>query len=341
LPETGTYSIFIDPPGITTASLGLLLSRTVEGTLMVAGPAVTFSTSRVGQDGRYTFTAQAGAPLTLVTSGSTFASFVAVRLYGPDGGLYFNSNTYPNESVTFDFTPATTGTYSIDVDPAGASIGQFGIRLAAEATGSIVVDSAETTVSMQAGQNGRYTFSGTAGDRLGLGVTSLTATPSGQNISITIFKPDGVRLVNCSALTAAGSCNLPALPETGTYSIFIDPPGITTASLGLLLSRTVEGTLMVAGPAVTFSTSRVGQDGRYTFTAQAGTPLTLLMSGATFASFVAVKLHLPNGSQYSHLNVYPSQTNTLNFAPATTGIYSIEVDPNDSSIGQVSLQVTP
>ncbi|RJS15433.1 hypothetical protein DRW03_33505, partial [Corallococcus sp. H22C18031201] len=256
LPVTGTYIVLIDPPGTATASAGLLLSHTLEDTVQVDGDAVTFTTTRIGQDGNYSFTAGAGANLTLVLSGGTFANNATVRVFKPDGNQLTNTTAYPNQSYTLDFTAATAGTYAITIDPYSANTGQLSLRLVQEASGSAgTIDADATTVSLGAGQNGRYTFTGTAGDRLGLGVSSLTTVPASQYVSINVLKPDGSSLVSCGGYNAPGNCNLPVLPVTGTYSITMDPPGTATASVGLLLSRTLEDTVLVDGAAVTFNTS--------------------------------------------------------------------------------------
>ncbi|MCP3170229.1 IPT/TIG domain-containing protein, partial [Myxococcus qinghaiensis] len=182
---------------------------------------------------------QVSIAVTALTLGGS--SSASLRIYDPAGTLVSTFSVYAPGA--FDLPPAQKhGLYTAVLQPGSGAVGfRASLSWTREQRGAIIVDGAVVSLAGRSGRNGRYTFSGTAGEKLGLGVTSLTTTPSGQNISITILKPNGAQLTNCFSLTAAGSCNLPALPETGTYSIFIDPPGITTASLGLLLSRTVEG----------------------------------------------------------------------------------------------------
>ncbi|WP_338863274.1 beta strand repeat-containing protein [Myxococcus stipitatus] len=340
LPVTGTYAITVNQTGMATASVGLLLSRTVENTLIVDGTAVTFSTARVGQDGRFSFTAAANTNLTLVATGGTFPNYATVQVLRPDGGSIIGRTAYPNDSVTWDFTTTTAGTYSITVDPLAANTGQLSLRLVQEASGGAgSIDGTATAVSLGVGQNGRYTFNADAGDRLGLGVTSITTVPASQPVTIEVRKPDGTQLVNCSSYTAPGNCNLPVLPVTGTYAITVNQTGMATASVGLLLSRTVEDTLIVDGTAVTFSTARVGQDGRFSFTAAANTNLTLVATGGTFPNYASVQVLRPDGNSVIGRTAYPSDSYTWDFTTTTAGTYSITVDPQAANTGQLTLRL--
>ncbi|NTX01681.1 IPT/TIG domain-containing protein, partial [Myxococcus sp. CA040A] len=307
LPMTGAYVVTVNQTGMATASLGLLLSSTVEASLVVDGTAVTFSTTRVGQDARYTFTATANTNVTLVATGGTFPNYASVQVFRPDGSSITSRTAYPNDNVTWDFLTTTSGTHVITVDPQAANTGELTLRLVQEASGSAgSIDGTPTTVSLGVGQNGRYTFSGDAGDRLGLGVVSITTVPASQSVTFEVRKPDGTLLINCSSYTAPGSCNLPVLPVTGTYAITVNQAGMATASAGLLLSRTVEDTLVVDGAAVTFSTARVGQDGRFSFTAAANTNVTLVATGGTFSNYASVQVLRPDGNAIISRTAYPN-----------------------------------
>ncbi|MFY2557227.1 pre-peptidase C-terminal domain-containing protein [Corallococcus terminator] len=340
LPVTGTYAITVNPAGVATASMGLLLSRTVEGSLTVDGSAATFSTTRVGQDGFYTFTASANANLNLVLTGITLAPSTQLRVLKPDGSQLASLTTSSPTGYAVDFTAPTTGTYSITVDPYRASTGQMTLKLVGEATGSAgSIDGTLTTVSLGAGQNGRFAFSGTTGDRLGLGIPSFSTVPSGESVAISVLKPDGSSLVSCSSISTSDNCDLPVLPVTGTYAITVNPAGVATASMGLLLSRTVEGSLTVDGSAATFSTTRVGQDGFYTFTASANANLNLVLTGITLAPSTQLRVLKPDGSQLASMTTGSTAGHTLDFTTPTAGTYGIAVDPYRASTGQMTLQL--
>ncbi|UYI18553.1 hypothetical protein [Myxococcus xanthus] len=340
LPMTGTYSLTVNPSGTVTATVGLLLSTSLGDVLTVDGPAHTFSTARVGQDGFYTFSANANSNLTLLITGNSFGSNTLVRILRPDGAQLTSQTTGSATGYTVDFTPPTTGTYGITVDPYQASIGQMTLQLVEEASGSAgTVDGVEKTVVLNAGQNGRYTFSGTMGARLGLGVTSVSTTPAGGSAVIKLLKPDGTLLVDCSNFYVPGNCDVPVLPMTGTYSLTVNPSGTVTATVGLLLSTSLGDVLTVDGPAHTFSTARVGQDGFYTFSANANSNLTLLITGNSFGSNTLVRILRPDGAQLTSQTTGSATGYTVNFTPPTTGTYGITVDPYQASIGQLSLGI--
>ncbi|WAM28257.1 IPT/TIG domain-containing protein [Myxococcus sp. NMCA1] len=340
LPVTGTYTVSVNPPRTATAEVGLLLSTSLGDSLLVDGPPATFSTSRVGQDGYYTFEAGVGSNLTLVLAGNTFATNTLVRVLRPDGTQLATQSIGSSSGYTLDFTPTTTGLHAITVDPNLASTGQLTLQLVEEVNGSAgVPDSAATTVSLGAGQKGRYAFNGTAGDRLGLGVTSVAISPSSNNVAISILKPDGTSLVSCGNFTAPGDCDLPALPVTGTYFVTVNPSGLATVEVGLLLSASLGDSLLVDGPPATFSTSRVGQDGYYTFEAGVGSNLTLVLAGNTFATNTLVRVLRPDGTQLATQSIGSSSGYTLDFTPTTTGLHAITVDPYLASTGQMTLQL--
>ncbi|KJK00270.1 hypothetical protein UB44_10630, partial [Burkholderiaceae bacterium 26] len=148
----------------------------------------------------------------------------------------------------------------------------------APASGTLTVDGPSLAISQVAGATGRYSFTGTAGQTLGLGLDTLVTTPNGGYASVRVMAPDNVTtLVSCSDVGSAGnSCNLPVLPSSGTYTVVVTPGSVNTALTGnLTLSNDAAATLTPNAPVTTFVASRVGQNARYTFSAMAGQNLSL------------------------------------------------------------------
>jgi large repetitive protein len=83
----------------------------------------------------------------------------------------------------------------------------------ATVTESISVDGSPLSLSIPGGQDARITFAGTAGQKLGLGVTGV----SGASRYMEVLKPDGQTLADTAASPNA-SLNLP-LSASGTYTI--------------------------------------------------------------------------------------------------------------------------
>jgi hypothetical protein len=147
------------------------------------------------------------------------------------------------------------------------------------------------------GQNARLTFSGSAGQRVSVG---LTTSPQSACVAwpLAIRKPDDTTLVSVSA---CGTTFMePAtLPTSGTYTVLVDPGGATVPTSATVTLYDVApdftGSLTINGSAVAVPLLDPGQNGTLTFTATAGQQVTVRMTGNTIAS-VKVRLFRPDGS---------------------------------------------
>lgn len=238
------------------------------------------------------------------------------------------------------------GVYTVLVDPSAAAA-TLKLWLSADVTGTVAINSAATAVSAPFGRDGRYTFTGTAGQALGLGITEPVTTPPNGYVSITVQKPDQSILLDCSVWHGAGtSCDLPVLPVTGVYTIVVDP-GFATATLKLWLSTDVAGALTADGVATTFTTARAGQNARYTFAGTAGQDLRLVLSGDTFPGDTEVYVYEPNGNLWTWTSLfYASGSGSAGLLdlwglPAT-GTYTVFITPTGIATGSITTRlVTP
>ncbi|WP_413708514.1 hypothetical protein [Ralstonia sp. Ralssp110] len=319
--------------------------------LTPGAPVTTFATTRAGQNARYTFTATAGQNLSLAWTGATFAGYPSnLSVVDPSGNTvasspYVSSTYYPNGE--FQLTNLQkSGTYTVFMDPNQANTGQVGLQLLAPASGTLTVDGPSLAISQVAGATGRYSFTGAAGQTLGLGLDTLVTTPSGGYAGVAVVAPDNVTtLVNCGNFSAPGnSCNL-TLPSDGTYTVVVVPGSATTALTGnLTLSNDAAATLVPNAPVTTFATTRAGQNARYTFTATAGQNLSLAWTGATFAGYPSnLSVVDPSGntvasSPYVSSTYYPNGEFQLTNLQKS-GTYTVFMDPNQANTGQVGLQL--
>jgi hypothetical protein len=239
-----------------------------------------------------------------------------------------------------------TGTYTVFVDPYLGGTGSMGLQLLADATGSLTVDGAALPVSLVAGQNGSYTFSGTLGQTLGLGISGLSTTPAGGNVTISVNGPTGSQLINCSSYTSTGGgCNLPALTSTGTYTVRVDPYTTYAAALTLTLSNDVSGTLIANAAATTSSVTRSGQNARYTFSGTVGQNVSLLWTNSTFiGAWSYIHVYRPDGTEltntYFDNGVNGRASGTLDmYGLPVTGTYTVFVDPYLGGTGSMGLQL--
>ena len=229
-------------------------------------------------------------------------------------------------------TLATTGTYTILVDPKDATTGSTTLTLydvPADVTGSIVPGGVAVTVTTTVpGQNARLTFSATAGQRISLGQSGYNCFTS----ATTILNPDGSTV----ASTCGGSfIEMQTLSTTGTYTILVDPKDTMTGSTTLTLydvPADVTGSIVPGGAAVTVTTTVPGQNARLTFSATAGQRISLGQSGYNCFTSTTTILN-PDGSTVASTCEGFIDVRTL----ATTGTYTILVDPKDVSTGSTTL----
>jgi len=342
LPATGTYSLFVDPSGPSSASMSLYLTRSASGPIQLGGPSVTFTSTRPGQDALYSLTLSAPTNITMMASGNTFPKDMNLVLISPSGqavgGSWSTISAGQSESWTFNQVPA--GTYLVWVGPWWDATGQVTVSVIAEDTGTLSIDGPPTSVSLSSSRNGRYSFQGIAGDWLGLGISPLTTSPSGSWVSFVIYKPDGSALVSCGRSTA-DQCDIPTLPATGTYSLFVDPSGPSSASMSLYLTRSASGPIQAGGPSVTFTSTRPGQDALYSLTLSTPTNITMMASGNTFPKDMNLVLISPSGQavggSWSTISAGQAASWTFNQVPA--GTYLVWVGPWGNATGQVSVSI--
>jgi YD repeat-containing protein len=334
VPLTGTYTAVVVPNGSATGSVTLTLSSEVTGSITIDGSAVSPSIARVGQRARITFAGTAGQRLDLGLTSSTIGG-ATVTVLKPDGSALGSSINISTGDYALDTLPAlpSTGTYTILIDPSSSNTGSVTLTLSQEVVSTITVDGAAVSISItRAGQQARVSFSGTAGQRLSLGMTSHTISGG----CITFVNPDGSTL----ASTCFGAGNLaadtPVLPTTGTYDIVIDPASAYTGNATLTLSTEVTGTLTIGGGATTITISRAGQRARYTFSGTAGNRISATLNSSTIAGAAATFLN-PNGSTLASDGF---GTGNKFFEPATTattGTYTLVIDPSAAHTGSVTV----
>jgi len=174
-------------------------------------------------------------------------------------------------------------------------------------------------------------------------VTALTTTPSGTYVYFNVYKPDGSWLWNSNMYSpSATSWQLPQLPATGTYTLAIQPSGTASASVTLLLSQAISGTLATDGTSTTYQTTRVGQAGSYTFAGTAGQRFTMQATlGPNFSLYgVTLNIYQPSGASIAY-SQFSSSTDVkldLGALPAS-GTYTVALEPSGVNTGSVTLRL--
>jgi hypothetical protein len=240
LPVTGTYTIVVDVSQGRSGSYTLILSADTSGALAIDS-ATPMEFTRIGQNGRYTFTGEAGKTYSWALTNMTTTpggGQVGITMIKPDGTTFvsgYNCVAFSPTAGNCDISALPVGgTYTIVVDPLGTIVTGFDAWLTKTVEGGeLVVNGATATYSTAApAQNARYTISGTTGQTLRLVFAGNTVPAS----TLYVFKPDGGVLASRgTGGIASGTLDLPTLPLTGTYTVIVFVDGRTTGSINVQL----------------------------------------------------------------------------------------------------------
>ena len=146
-------------------------------------------------------------------------------------------------------TLPTTGTYTALVDPAGAFTGQVTVKAydVVDVTGPVTVNGSPVSATFTVpGQRGRWTFSGTTGQKVRAVVNASTIPSCGIYNSFAILKPDGSQLGGQWNMCAGAMTPQFTLPTDGVYTLLVDPAGSQTGSV---TARVIDPAVLVNGTA--------------------------------------------------------------------------------------------
>ncbi|KPF67251.1 hypothetical protein IP84_13985 [beta proteobacterium AAP99] len=338
LPATGTYTIRVSIAGPYAATATITLSTDIQSSIAPnAATPTTVTITRQGQNARYSFSAAAGDGLSILTSNSTLGDYSYVYVVAPDGQIVSQPYIYATQSSGVDFVASQTGTYWLVVDGANGSTGQVELALRKDAVGTLIVDGASVPMALTQGQNGVYTFTGAVDQRLSLGITGFSTTPTASSAYITLRSPQGVELASCY-FSSSSTCGFGTLNAAGTYTLRVDPSGVLGATGNLTLSTDQAGTLTAnAATPTAVTVSRPGQRVRLSFTAPANTAMTLLLSDSTFAGSSPVTILDPDGVAFATAYAYAGQVTGTEFMTRRSGSYTALLSLQEASTGSMKL----
>lgn len=340
LPATGTYTIFFDPLSIYTGSFTITVSSELEGTIVPQGSAVPVAIGRAGQNARYTFSGTAGQAVSLQLSDVTIRSGY-VSILKSDGSPLGQPTSFAYTGTVVDAQVLpTSGTYAVLIDPELSYTGNVKLALynAPDLTGTIMTDQVAVTPTLTVpGQRALYTFNGTAGQWVNLGLTGVSIASS----TLSMLKPDGSKLASTTIGPSGGSLDpATALPETGTYTIVVDPVSNHTGSMTLALSSPVTGTIALDGAPVTVSLNKPGKIAQYTFNGHAGQWVSLGLTSVGLTSS-SISLLSQDGTTLASTAVGTAggALEVPNPLP-TTGTYTVLVRPGGPYTGNMTLTLS-
>ena len=353
---TGTYFIDFDPSGINTASLTAVLSTDATGTIPLDSDPVTVTIARSGQNARYSFAGTAAQMVTLVLTNNMLDdgdpktnNDIELTVFGPSGATIFGrSINTSTTAVPLDLVLPTTGSYTLLIDPAGPDSGTINAQLKSLLTGIITPD-VPLPVDLSAGRNARFTFTADAGKGYGLAVANLTITPSGGELDVTVKAANGTSLLGIPFFASNSADVAPGnFATAGTYILEFNPTGLNTASFTATLSSDVTGTLTIGAAVTTVTTTRAGQNARYSFAGTAGQAVRVVLGGNSIddgnpatSTSTAVSVFKPSSPSAAPISSGTFGPNglTLSLTLPESGSYTIFVSPSGLDSGSFNLSV--
>ena len=232
LPQTGTYTVVLDYRGTTTGTVDVTIwdvPPDPASSMVTFGTPVSVTTTTPGQDASVTFWGTQGRRVSLATGSNYLAFNTSIKnpdgtdLAGPQaamtGGTFIDVLTLPQTgtyTVVLDYRGTTTGTVDVTIwdvppDPASSMV-TFGTPV-----------SVTTTTP---GQNAWVTFPGTQGR-----LVSVSTSSDYLAFHTSIKNLDGTDLASSGGAMGGGTfIGATELPQTGTYTVEVDPGALTTGT---------------------------------------------------------------------------------------------------------------
>lgn len=343
LPTTGTYRVTVNT-WFTAGDLSVTLFEVPpdvdDGVITIGGPPVTQTATAIRQNRRLTFSGTQGQNLHIMISNNS-SLFNHVFVNQPNGFLLTRrlADNAPTKLLPLGTLPAT-GTYTVltELYGLGDNVTLTLREGSGELTGQIEPLGQPTIVTIPtARQSARYTFQGTAGQRMTLKAGNATFDTGRVFMSGTEVDCCWQELINVTPETFT----VHDLTTTGPQSISVTPSFDFTGSITLRLLPAppdVNGTISTNGPPVTVTTAP-GQNAGYTLQAIGGQQLSLHFTNNTIGK-IYVEVVKPNGvTQGFHINSANSFDTPALLIP-TSGTYTIRINPYRTASGSVTFNVT-
>jgi hypothetical protein len=340
----GAHRIVLDPQGADVGSITVTVHAVPADSLVRTTPgggAVTAATTTPGQSALVAFEAVTGQRVSARLGGGTFGAAQA-GLRRPDGSWLVTPVACAAACFLDTVAADTTGTYTLVVDPSGASTGALTAEVLdvtdaahdATAGGDPVGVTTDTP-----GQNAVVSFRGGRGLRVSVRLTAGTFGAAG----IAVRGPDG------ATLTSAGSCGATCfadtvlLPADGVYSVLVNPSGAAVGTATLQIHQVpadAAGTVKVGGDPASVSITVPGQNAVVTFDGAAGRPVTLTVANAGLGA-VTYQLRGPDGALLTSRSGTSAATVTLGPVTLTaTGTHTLSLNPTTHALGSATVTAT-
>ncbi len=346
LPVGGTYRIQISGGSSQTMSFSIRASAVATTAVSLSASPVSVNFDVPGRFAEYSFVASAGNAATVRLGNFSITpagSPIAMRVYDPSGTQVALVNLTSTPS-TVNLNNVVEGTYTVSVVPVEAAVGTAEVTIASGLVGNKNVDGASSSHSTTVpGQYGYFTFNGTAGQSIGLGIVSYALTPaSPTTFTVRVYRPDGVHLLSEVCNTSQTGCKLSlrSIPVSGTYRVQFEIGGQQTLSFSWSLSHAVGQALIPGATPVPVTLQAPGQFANYTFPATTGGRMIVRTDGLSMNPVntqVMVRILNPSGSQVAY--AHGSAGGPIHLANLVAGTYTVSIEPDYAATGSMQLTV--
>jgi hypothetical protein len=359
LPVTGTYTAYVDVAFARSGTLTVTLSDPVGGPIATIDNPQTHNL-RPGQGLRQSFTGTAAAWVnfavgnvssSLSPSCNSWDAAITLAILKPDGTT-LSSTTSTRCGADLDAQLPLAGTYTAYIDIAFARSGSLTVTLSDPVGGEITPADAPLPVTIRPGQDIRKFFTGTAGQWIGIGISSVgsSLSPTCNSwdtfIHASLLKPDGTTLTTVNLNLCGGNIEV-QLPVSGTYTVVVDVDQARAGTLTITVSEAISGMMTTSDPPLTVII-RPGQDVRKTFSGTAGEWKSLGISGVSPAispscnswdRFITASVLKPDGTTLTSvaLNLCGGD---LDFSVPVTGEYTFVVDVGQGRSGSYTVTLS-
>lgn len=355
LPVSGTYTIKINPGGYQTGTLTLTLFDVppdASGTISPGGSAVSLTTTAPGQNMSLTFVAAANQRVSLAVQPTGFSCW-DTNVLQPNGisSVYTRQDCGSGTFFSDILVLPVAGTYTIRVNPGGANVGTINFTLydvPPDASATIAPGGGTISLTTTApGQNMSMTFAGAANQRVSLLMTLTNSLVHGCS-PLTVMQPNGVTRVffNDCANYASFLTDALVLPVTGTYTILFNPNG-TSVGTGTFTLYDVPpdtaGATSIGQAAANYDVTVPGQAIQVSFAGSGGQTATVSIgrvSSTPYGACYNITTKKPDGSTLRGDGTCNSGYSSGSLTLATSGTYTVVVDPQGTAIGTFSVGVS-
>lgn len=183
-----------------------------------------------------------------------------------------------------------------------------------------------------------------AGERLALDITASTLGGSSSPTQVTVMWPDGQNVAGSADLTDEGAFLEPAqIAQDGTYTVIVDPLGNDVGGATITALIVPDDELvpaLVGGDPVPMVTTVAGQNTAVVFSGNSGERIGLLMTASTYTTSEVASLQLygPDGTLLTSSQL-ASASEFVEAVLPVDGVYTLVIDPDRTTTGQVDVQI--